>query len=293
MALPPRLYALYEGIWRPLFAPFASGTNVFERDWDLLVVLDGCRVDALREVADEYDFLDEVGSVRSVGSQSKEWLARTFTPEYEDQIASTAYVTANVFTDEVFGESTNDRRTNPANWTTLDRDRLGDLVELWRSDWDDEVNVVPPEGVTDATISVARDGSFDRVVAHYMQPHEPFIAGDEPIRDVWPKLQQGDLDEERARSAYRDNLRLVLDSVERLLENVDAPETVITADHGNAFGEWGIYGHPIGFPHPVVKKVPWARTEAVDRRTHTPEWEGETDDASEDVAARLEALGYR
>jgi len=31
------------------------GTNVFERSWDVLVVLDGCRADLLAAVADDYD----------------------------------------------------------------------------------------------------------------------------------------------------------------------------------------------------------------------------------------------
>lgn len=51
------------------------GTNVFERDWDLLVVLDTCRVDTLRHVSDEYDFLDDVGAMWSVGSSIREWVA--------------------------------------------------------------------------------------------------------------------------------------------------------------------------------------------------------------------------
>jgi hypothetical protein len=29
------------------------GTNVFDRDWDVLILLDTCRVDALREVKSE------------------------------------------------------------------------------------------------------------------------------------------------------------------------------------------------------------------------------------------------
>jgi hypothetical protein len=34
------------------------GTNVFNEDWDLLVVLDTCRVDSLKSVSEEYSFLD-------------------------------------------------------------------------------------------------------------------------------------------------------------------------------------------------------------------------------------------
>lgn len=53
------------------------GTNVFERDWGLLVVLDTCRYDALAAVADDYDFLDDVSAVTSVGGSTREWRANT------------------------------------------------------------------------------------------------------------------------------------------------------------------------------------------------------------------------
>jgi hypothetical protein len=31
---------------------------VYDLEWDTLIILDTCRVDALRTVADEYDFLE-------------------------------------------------------------------------------------------------------------------------------------------------------------------------------------------------------------------------------------------
>ena len=49
------------------------GENVYDRDWDVLVVLDACRPDALRDAAAEYAFLDAVETVRSVGDWSSEW----------------------------------------------------------------------------------------------------------------------------------------------------------------------------------------------------------------------------
>jgi len=45
------------------------GTNVFDREWDVLIVLDTARVDALRVVADEYDFIGQVDSIWSVGER--------------------------------------------------------------------------------------------------------------------------------------------------------------------------------------------------------------------------------
>ena len=41
-------YYAYAGALLSVTARYPIGTNVFERDWDLLVVLDACRVDALR-----------------------------------------------------------------------------------------------------------------------------------------------------------------------------------------------------------------------------------------------------
>lgn len=293
MQLPAKLYPMYQALWRPIFAPITSGMNIFACDWDLLIILDGCRVDALRHVSSEFSFVEDVESVRSVGSQSKEWLAKTFIPEYIAEIRDTVYVTANVFTDEVFGESQNDRQTNPANWTTVDREAIGDLIELWRTDWNEKLDTVPPRTVTDASIATARTADSKRMIVHYMQPHEPFISNDEPVHDVWKKIRAGDIDKETAYEHYLENLRLVLQDVNILLENVNAPRTVITSDHGNAFGEWGIFGHPIGFQHPAVKNVPWAETEATDQKAYFPDLNQKENNETIDVGKRLEALGYR
>jgi hypothetical protein len=54
----------------------------------------------------------------------------------------------------------------------------------------------------------------------------------------------GDGDEEEIWESYIENLRYVLDHVEVLLENVDAEEVAISADHGNAKGEWGCLRTP-------------------------------------------------
>lgn len=53
---------LLEYVYRaPVVASSATietiGMNVFSRDWDLLVILDTCRVDGLNALVPEYDFL--------------------------------------------------------------------------------------------------------------------------------------------------------------------------------------------------------------------------------------------
>ena len=275
-------YDLYTGLWW-LAWPLPRGTNVYEREWDLLVVLDACRVDLLRSVADEYDFLGNIERVESVGSMSKEWMAKTFTDEHANEVAETAYVTSNVFSERM-----------------LDADRFETLEEVWRDGWDGTADTVLPRTMTDRAIRIARENDPDRLIVHYVQPHHPFVDLDagfdaDPFGPalsdtVVDALRKGKIDRERFWKAYQDNLRLALDDVELLLSNVDAERVAITADHGDALGEWGIYDHPVGCLHPAVRTVPWATTTATDRDTHDPEIDREVDDS--DVEDRLQALGY-
>lgn len=278
----------YSGLWRYFGWHVPRGTNVYDREWDTLVILDACRVDLLREVADEYPFLGGVESMESVGSMSGEWMQKTFTDAYADEMAQTAYVTANVFSDEL-----------------LDERDFGTLDEVWRYAWDEARGTIPPRPVTDRAIDVARRENPDRLVVHYMQPHHPFIGEDAPLDGAFEAdpfgrrggdtvidaLRRGDVSYEAFWAAYRANLNLVLEDVSLLLSNHDAETVAITADHGDALGEWWIYDHPAGCLHPVVKNVPWTETTATDGGGYEPttERESATDGTVEE---RLRDLGY-
>jgi len=239
------------------------GTNVFAREWDVLVVLDACRADLLRSVASEYDFLGPVQTVRSVGSSSSEWLEKTFVGHPET--ARTAMVTGNTWTGRY-----------------LEADAFAGLDEVWKYAWDEEAGTVPAAAVTDRTIALARDRDPDRLVAHYMQPHHPFvpdpIAGDDGLArtgeesnegNPWVLLRRGEVGVERVWDAYEANLRHVLGEVAALAANVDG-RIAVTADHGNCFGEWGLYGHPMYTPIPALLAVPWATVDGEDTGTREP-----------------------
>src|SRR6056297_3244642 len=114
------------------------GTNVYERDWDVLVVLDACRADLLQSVADDVDVLGDVRSMRSVGSSSSEWLENTFGDRPET--ARTVVVTGNTWTDRY-----------------LDADAFAALDEVWKYAWDEEFDTVPARAVTDRAIRAGRD----------------------------------------------------------------------------------------------------------------------------------------
>mgnify|MGYP002762815976 FL=1 len=131
-----------------------------------------------------------------------------------------------------------------------------------------------------------------------MQPHGPFAANaaaedrellKHEVRPLRYLRNTGDM--ETVWEGYLDEIRFALDEVEIALNNIDANKVVITADHGEAFGEYGIYGHTVGSLHPQVRNVPWVETTATDNETYTPviESKRESQDTTEEM---LRALGY-
>ena len=79
--------------------------------------------------------------------------------------------------------------------------------------------------------------------------------------------------------------------MELLLRSVDAESVVVSSDHGNAMGEWGVYGHPPNMPHDCLRNVPWVETTANDNGEYEPSVEPTTTvDASKEE--QLKSLGY-
>lgn len=269
--------------------PGPEGTNVFEKDWDVLVLLDCARPDFFDSLQSEYDFLHEGDTLTSVGSSSSEWVANTFVPEYADEMADTVYVTANPHSPEI----------ENSDW-------LRGVEEVWRDGWDEDEGTVPARAVTDRAVSVARNESFDRLLVHYMQPHPPFVGYDDvavggmtrPGEDAdeyaFDKaFRMGRVSFERAWEAHVRNLEYVLEDVALLRENVSADTFVISADHGQALGEYFVAGHPDGIPIAVLREVPWIETDATDRGTHEPAASDARAESEESIDEKLRALGYR
>jgi hypothetical protein len=262
------------------------GEYVLEKEWDLLVVLDACRADALAEVSDEYPFLDQQGTFESAGSYSLSWMLENFGDDYASEMAETAMVTGNPFSETAFRD-----------------EDFYQLEEVWKHTWDDDLGTIPPRPITDHAISLARSTSPTRIIVHYMQPHEPFTThpnlkkgssadswADAVDKSLWKSVQEGAVSEQRAREAYLDELRMILNEVTLLLENVDADKAIISADHGEAMGEAGMYGHPHGVAIDALRLVPWYETTAKDLRTYEPEIE--TNESEGEQLDRLRDLGY-
>jgi hypothetical protein len=293
-----------EGVLLGLSSRLPFGTNVFERDWDLLVVLDACRYDALAAMEAEFDFVSDVGWVASVGSSTREWAANTFTERHREVIGRTAVVCGNGRVTETLRagdamESGTGRRLTSWNVVPPEAFLAFDSVPSY-APFDPYGGILTPDVVTDRAVSVGRTRDPERLVVHYIPPHNPYRANalreNRPLEDheyrPFDYLRDGG-DRDVAWAAYLDELRWVLGDVRRLLRNVDADRAVVTADHGELFGSLGLYSHPTGVPHPHLRCVPWMETTATDTGRYEPHF-GKPDEGAvdADTAAQLRHLGY-
>jgi len=100
------------------------------------------------------------------------------------------------------------------------------------------------------------------------------------------------------REAYLENLRLVLECVNGLVENLSG-KIVITSDHGELLGERGRYSHFAESSDPLLVEVPWLRVAKPRARVclnarlerKIGEEKRETEFETE-IRQRLKSLGY-
>jgi len=307
-------YKAFNSVWFALTSRVPIGTHVFDCDWDVLVILDTCRPDALREIAPEFLFLspEAIENRWSIASNSRGWIAGTFTEEYRDEVENTVYVNANGYASEILERNrrypSEDGLIDIANWKTLSGDDflLHHPVRDYAPDFRLE-EYVPPKLVLDRAISAYQIHNPDRLIVHFHQPHAPYTyhAVQECRdyldweRDPFTALQNGDVSFEQVWSRYLDELRYVLRSVEILCAHLPEQKTVISADHGEAFGEYGFYRHMLGIPHPYMKQVPWTEVSQPEERSdyeieyHINEADQYSNDLTEkEYKQRLRNLGY-
>lgn len=280
------------------------GTNIFNREWEVLVVLDTCRIDSLRQLQAEYTFLDDIETIWSVGSHSSEWIANTFDTKYKDILSKTAYISSNphlkmVLLDKFESELTDDaeRVKTYGRHNIVSPKDIGKYEDLSTYSGED-YDFCPPRYVIDRGISIARSSEFDRLVLHYMPPHMPYLNRTIPS-DSDLSTYDGNIfsyiaetgDKESVFKAHKNMLRWVLNEVELLRKNIDA-RIAITSDHGDALGEYGVLNHRAGSLHPYVKRVPWTMTAGVDSGSYEPKFSNEQDETTNSTKETLEALGY-
>jgi hypothetical protein len=270
---------------------YHNGNDFVSKDWDNLIILDGCRYDLFTEVCWLNGNLD---SIDSPATESKRFLQRMFSNR---DLHDTIYISANPFT------------------KIIEEDTFYHKVNLFREDWDENSQTVTPESVAAKTKQINKKYPNKRLVSHFMQPHYPFIGSEniefdsagirEPEANVnnkmniWSKLMYGEVSKQTVWKAYKENLEYVLDEVEDLISVLDG-KSIITADHGNLIGERGYpipvkgYGHPRDYFLYELTRVPWFTIEGKRRDTHSenPKSEKQNSLDSETRNQRLQNLGY-
>ncbi|WP_137684058.1 hypothetical protein [Haloarcula mannanilytica] len=261
------------------------GITPYEREWDILIVLDACRYDLFTENAPRHQIYDrflDIEPIYSCASTSLEWMKKSFSNNIK-QTQNTFYITANGFVNE------------------LDSTHFFDVENVYEYGIDPDFNIVPPEPVTNAALYHYRNSSASKYIIHYAPPHAPFLhcpgkydSINGNSQNVWDGLRKNKYCVNDVWEDYGQNLLNVLDHVEILLDNMSG-KIAITSDHGNAIGEWGIYGHPGYVPIPDIKRVPWIETEGLDLNTYDTNPEDirsdkELDD--QEVEEHLQDLGY-
>lgn len=261
------------------------GIDFIEEEWDNLIILDGCRAD-LFEARSE--ITGDLTTKRSNASGTPEFLEKNFDGK---RFPDTVYLSANPHLDTIEAA-------------------FHDVVRLWETDWDEETGTVLPNDAANRAIEVSKEYPDKRLIVHFIQPHRPFLGDtasqmeqsqlvgggvilDEPEVDFWwTSLEKGDLDRETAWKAYSETLDLTLPHVKRLIDELNGL-TVVSADHGNAFGEDGIYGHPVRTHHWSLVDVPWLRIRSGEKQIVPAGAEVKTHErSSDDIEDRLAALGY-
>ena len=232
------------------------GVDVTKKDWDNLIILDGCRFDLFKEI----NTIDgELHKVRSAASTSGEYFSNNF---HGGSFPDIVYITAN-------------------GWYYSIDAEFHDIIPVWKTGWDPDTRTVLPPSVNECVKENMDMISNKRTVIHYMQPHMPFLTkedgrfktasigthhssvpdtvdlDDKEIPDPWwDRLRRGELERREVWEAYKTTLEVTLPYIKEIIRLLPG-KTVISADHGNAFGENGVYGHPKFRCEDVLVDVPW------------------------------------
>ncbi|MFP3871452.1 MAG: hypothetical protein ACOC55_04720 [Candidatus Natronoplasma sp.] len=145
-------------------------SKIDEKKWDYLIVLDACRYDHFEKYYERY-IEGKLRKARSPveckdGVATSEWCKAVFTERYDDVIYVSTTPHVNSFS-EVNGFRA--------------KDHFWKVIDVWDSGWNDEMGTVLPEKVNEVVLETKKDFPDKRIIAHYMQPHFPYLSLDNPF----------------------------------------------------------------------------------------------------------------
>jgi hypothetical protein len=257
----------------------SNGINIFNEDWDNLIILDACRYDYFKELN---DIDGELESRISRGSQSSEFIRGNFQGQKAND---TVYLSDNPW----YAKLEDSLDAELCDFSFCERDAFDGTVSY-------------PSTVTESAIEYAKEYPNKRLIVHYLQPHAPYFNVDGTEKYRWPSKNRNDCDPQILQEAYRDNVKVAISEAKKLSEKLEG-KTVITADHGELLGERLLpiplrqFQHPPGIYNDELVKVPWFITEYEERKEINSESSSQKSNIprrdEDEIENQLEALGYR
>lgn len=239
----------------PDYDDLAAQEDLIEKEpWDVLICLDACRWDAYQRVYGEASPVRTPSEHSTIGWMKDIWC----NPEYD--WSDVTYISANDMTAMV-GEGREHFTDVPNIEQSVD-----EYIGLSPDEWNVELRTVPPQAFLNN-----RDSIDPPTVLHFIQPHVPYTCGGfrfDIQSDNYPLIQgtdeegcfhrpsrlarEGYVDSGIIEVSYISNLEATVRAVEQIANRYD---TVITSDHGEAFGP-DVWDH--GGPYTNRNRVvPW------------------------------------
>jgi len=239
-----------------------NGIPILEENWDNLIILDCCRYDAFRIVYEKMNIKGRLEYRISKGTNTESFLLGNFPFKYDNIV----YVTGNPCVTRVL------------------RGKVYKIINVWK-----RMPHPHPSLVYEAALLALKKYPSKKLIIHFVQPHGPYSDGigefklvhgkikckvDEKTLVDWPYIGCKVIDVSNLIRGYVRDLKLVMFYVKKLIDFLPG-RTVVTADHGEAFGEkFGplgllrIYGHPAGIRIEPLVKVPWLVIEPKEKAEH-------------------------
>lgn len=239
----------YYLLLQPLSLFSSEGFNFMEEKWDYAIVLDSCRYDSFARINNIPGSLQKK---QSLGSATMEWVKKAITKDYKDTIV----ITANPFLSKL-----------KLKEITGEKNRFLKNIPAWDIGYNMELGVTPPWTMLEICKKRINKYKNYKILFWFNQPHGPYLTYAEEKKKYirrfdagWTIVSNGEIPMDEFKRAYEKNLKIVLKYVSELIELLDG-KIIITADHGECFGEFGIISHPQRIHIPPLIEVPYFEVE--------------------------------
>lgn len=211
-------------------------------EWDWIVIADGGRADVFEEIYRETLTVEGTYAHEPVHNGGNTFTATWFADMFEGHYDATLYHG---------GIPIHSFKVNPADYD--ERDHFSHVVAWEEFPWSDRHNTCPPEAV----VEVVEENPAERGVVRFLQPHNPFLG----YPDIKGRHAAAEYPADELREAYRDTYEWVLETIAEDLFPLLDGRVIVTADHGECFGDCGQYLHNVGHErHEHLTTVPWYET---------------------------------